>query len=233
MDTDGNVTAKTYVASVELDSLQWVETTSLPSPRAFGAAFAAGNMMYYLGGTDNGGNVDTIYYTYISKEDGTLGFPSSIKFWETNPVPLLFGVSHAGYVVHDGRIFLLGGITDSGIADTILQARVNDKSLIGQWYRSSESLPKALYDVGATVRTTSNSDREIVVSGGMQTGNTVSARVYSYPLGENGWLGSSQTLPDLPKSLTSAVLVSNKQDLFALGGYDQALATSTDVFSLD
>jgi hypothetical protein len=230
VDVEGIATAKAYMACITDTPLQWTETTALPAARAFGAAFTAGNMMYYLGGTDGLSDSSSIFYTYIDPIDGTLGFPASSRFWETNPVPLPMRLSHFGYALYDGRVFLLGGVSDSRKVDAIFEARVHGNALVGQWYRSPQELPSGLSDMGAAVSCRPGIEDALVVAGGIDDDGRVLGKVAAFPLGPKGFIGERKDLPDLPKALAALVLLGNGPDLMVFGGYGEDFSKSESVY---
>jgi len=130
----------------------WQESAFLPGGLRHGSAFSAGNFVYVLGGSDDDGPVDTIWYTYIHP-DGSLGFGAD-DHWESNSRPLPEGRSSAAWAVHDGWIFLVGGVVgagatsggavSTGATDSIIRARIYQDGQVGQWYASIEALPEAL-----------------------------------------------------------------------------------------
>lgn len=119
----------------------WSETASLPEGRAHGAAFAAGNMLYVLGGIGPAGVTKDIYFTEI-RGDGSLGFGADRR-WEKNIRPLPEPIAAPSSLYVDGRIVLAGGEGADGPLDGIIHARLYQDGQIGQWYRSPAALPEA------------------------------------------------------------------------------------------
>jgi len=120
----------------------WVSSGSLPEGRSHGAVFAAGNLIYLLGGRGSDGLSKDIFYTEI-RPDGSLGFGNS-RMWEKNLRPLPAARAFASSLYHDGRILLAGGQGANGQPiDTMVHARLYQDGQIGQWYESPETLPGA------------------------------------------------------------------------------------------
>ena len=235
LDDDGKASTKTYVASIEGvtdDEIEWTETTPLPEGRAFASAFAVGNLLYVVGGYDGTVSTSTIFYTSISSSDGTLGFSGAPRFWERNPNGLPHTVSHASHVLHDGRIFLVGGTTDEGISDSIIHARIWPKGPIGKWYQSPEKLPSARQSTGSTVWI-EDSQPYLVVAGGIDTVGTVLDKILLYTIGGSGLLSPVETSRNLPESKASPVVFSNTSHLLVTGGYDAELQASTSTYQTD
>lgn len=238
LDEEGNVSATTYFAKISTSGspLQWKETTPLPEGRAFAAAVAAGNMIYVLGGSDGSGPTDTVYFIYANPMDGSLGIPTSTKVWQINPIPLHKKLSNMGHILHDGRIYLIGGIGADHVSENIIQARIHQNALVGQWYVSPQTLSTPRNGVAVSVQTieakASGATSKLVVAGGTGESGKVSARVTAYDLGPDGKLGLAQNLPDLPLRLTSPVLISEKHTLYVMGGLDEDLQRSTNMYRM-
>ncbi len=230
-DQEGQITNKVYYSPVDVNGnpLQWQETTSIPSNRAFGVAFAVGNMIYVLGGTDGESSKSTIYYTYINPNDGSVGFPATVKFWETNPISLPEGIAHAGHIIHDGRIFLIGGVGSGGVLDQIIHARVHDNAFIGQWYISPQHLPTPLFNMGVVFQTNS---RKLIVTGGTGSNGAVVDESIGFQMGEYGLLDDIELLPNLPQPLTSPIAISTDLGVMVAGGLDAELQISDMVYQL-
>ena len=222
----GAVSTTIQMARMNLDDsgmvapLQWVQTTPLPEGRAYAAVFAAGDLLYVLGGEgDNGTLTSTIYYTRINPDDGTLGFGDT-KFWEKNSIPMPEKLSHAALEIYDGRIFLIGGKTPQGAVDSIIHARLYQDGMIGQWYTSPQKLPSPRYGAASTIH-----NDALVVAGGADAEDTALNDLATYPIGSCGLLGDQQAAV-LPKALYAPVLLSDGDTLILAGGYDNELKGS-------
>jgi len=222
----GAVSPAILMAKINLDTagqagpLQWVATAPLPEGRAYGAAFAAGNLLYVLGGEGNDGAITaTVFYTRIDPDDGTLGFGST-RFWELGAIPLPEERSHVAWGFYDGRIFLIGGKTTQGPVDSIIHARLYQDGQIGQWYTSPQKLPSARYGAASTIH-----HDMLIVAGGADATETVLDDLVSYPIGSYGLLDAPQT-DALPRPLYVPVLLSDQDSLIIAGGYDTRLKGS-------
>ena len=189
----------------------WQESASLPGGLRHGSAFSAGNFVYVLGGSDDDGPVDTIYYTYIHS-DGSLGFGAD-DHWESNLRPLPEGRSSAAWVVHDGWIFLVGGAVSSGATDSIIRARIYQDGQVGQWYTSIETLPEALWGGSAAEL----GGRLYVAGGADERG--VKAGMVSFAFGAYGALSDRRIEPDLPLALQKPILLADRDGLVLAGGF--------------
>ena len=222
---DGTVSSRTYVASIDQAAegdLQWTETTPMPSGRAHGAAVAVGNMLFVIGGSDGTGPLSSILYTSISSTDGTLGFGKISRFWETNPNELPYELSHMSHVLHDGRVFLVGGLREKGVSDAIIHARIWQKGMIGMWYESKQKLPSARFRTAAAILSNDADPTRphLVVAGGMDSAGKVLDETILFPLGRYGKLEPAARIAAIPKALDSPILVPGMSDLLIGGGFD-------------
>ena len=204
----------------------WQESASLPAGLRHGAAFSAGNFVYVLGGSDDNGPVDTVYYTAVHA-DGSLGFGAD-DHWEANIRPLPEGRSSAAWAVHDGWIFLVGGVVGAGATsggavsagetDSIIRARIYQDGQVGQWYTSAETLPEALWGASAA-----EMGGRLYVAGGANSQGAgtpgVMAGMVSFALGANGVLSDRRIEADLPIALQKPILLADRDDLILAGGF--------------
>ncbi len=235
---DGTVSAKTYVASIDQATegdLKWTETTAMPSGRAHGAAIAVGNMLYVIGGSEGTRPVPTIYYTAISSSDGTLGFGTTARFWETNPNPLPFGLSHMSQVLHDGRVFLIGGMKEDGASDSIIHARIWQKGMIGMWYEGTQKLPSARFRTAAALRFDDADPQSpyLTVAGGIDDTGKVLDETIAFSIGRYGKLEAATHVAPTPKALDSPILVPDVSALLIGGGYDSRAEPSSAAYRYD
>ncbi|MFA5809968.1 MAG: hypothetical protein WC935_06505 [Thermoleophilia bacterium] len=204
--------------------LEWIETASLPEGRAFGAAFAVRNMMYIIGGDSDSGPTATVFTTKINATDGTLGIGTS-RFWETSSMPLATPRSHMAWVIHDGRLFLIGGKNGNGAESSIVHARFYvETGRTGRWYESPQKLPAVLYGAGAAVL-----DGRLEIAGGINSWKRASNRIFSYALGADGLLSDFQE-GTLPKALSYPVCIPDGDSLLVAGGYDSDNLASQSVY---
>lgn len=233
---DGSVSSKTYVASIDQASrgdLQWTETTVMPSGRAHGAAVAVGDMLYVIGGSDGTNPMPTIYYTAISSTDGTLGFGTTSRFWETNPDPLPFGLSHMSHILHDGRVFLIGGMKGNGASDAIIHARIWQKGMIGMWYEGNRKLPSSRVRTGSALWFEDDDIPYLIVAGGIDASGTVLDEAVGFPIGMYGKLGAATQMAKIPKALDSPILVPTVSGLLIGGGFDRDAHASNTAYRFD
>lgn len=236
-ETDtGSVSARTFYAPIPEDAgqaLTWTETTPLPAGRAYGAAFAVGNLFYVVGGSDASGPTDTIFYTSISSKDGSLGFSGTPKFWENNQIRLPRALSHFSHALHDGRIFVIGGKTTSGVTDTIFHARVWQKGNIGNWYESPRRLPEPRFNTSAAILYDTSGQVAVVrlaVVGGIDEDGRVANDGVLCTVGTSGYLDAQVEAFALPKPLASPIASSHASQLMLAGGLDEQLQASAAAY---
>lgn len=235
VDEFGKVSSRTYVATIPRDSEQelvWTETTPMPFGRAYGAVFAVGNLLFVAGGRDDTGAVSTIYYTSISSSDGTLGFSGTPRFWERNPNDLPYALSHASHVLHDGRVFLIGGKTSDGMSDSIIHARVWQKGPVGMWYTSAQRLPSGRHGTGATIwyDSADSSRPYLLIAGGIDSHGSVLRETTAFAIGKSGKLAPSVPTTSLPKALFSPLVLSDASQVWVAGGADNAMQLSSTAY---
>lgn len=233
---DGSASPKTYVALIDQASegdLQWTETTPMPYARAHGAAVAVGNMLYVIGGSDGTGPVATIQYTSISKNDGTLGFGTTSRFWETDQNTLPYGLSHMSHILHDGRVFLIGGKKEGGLSDVIIHARLWQKGTIGMWYEGTQKLSSPRFRTGSALWFDDDDNPHLVVAGGIDSMGRVLNEVTAYPINSYGKLEAALSVASIPKALDSPILVSNLSGLLIGGGFASDAKPSSTAYRCD
>jgi hypothetical protein len=129
-----------------------ISTNPLPSARAHHAMaeaddtnslVAAGKRyIYVVGGqqtsTDTPGGTNTLYMASVDATSGAVGPWTAL----TNTLPQsLVGLSAT---VHNGYLYVAGGLTTSGTASTaVYSAPVNSDGTVGTWTTSTNSLPTA------------------------------------------------------------------------------------------
>lgn len=234
----GAASDKTFVALIPAEpdaEPVWAETTPLPSGRAYGTAFAVGNLMFVVGGSDGTNPTSTIYYTSISGSDGTLGFSGTPLFWEKNPSDLPYALSHASHVLHDGRIFLIGGKKSIGASNDIIHARVWQKGQIGMWYTSPRHLGSARHSTAATLWYDRNESFTpyLMVAGGIDKNGAVLDETAVFEIGKSGYLHPDSGSARLPQKLALPVLLSDASHVWLAGGLDDAFQPSSKAYAGD
>lgn len=189
----------------------WQRTAPLPEGIRQGAAFAAGNLAYVLGGQSDSGISPVIFYTFINP-DGELGYGAD-RHWERNARALPEPRTGAAWALHDGWIFLFGGRTSAGTTDSIIRARIWQDGQIGQWYGSRQTLTGARWGAASAIR-----EGRLYIAGGADD-RSRKAEMLSFSLGDYGSLSDRRIEPDLPIALQEAILLTDEDDLILAGGY--------------
>ncbi|MEJ5183617.1 MAG: hypothetical protein WHT81_00695, partial [Rectinemataceae bacterium] len=228
-DASGTLSDKCYMAALEFDAggnplpLNWVETAAMPAARAYGAAFAGRDRMYVLGGEGPSGPTSTIFVTAINS-DGTLGYGTS-HFWEVSLNPMASPRSHMGWAVHDGRVFLIGGLGPAGPEKSIVHARMwQTTGWPGVWYASPQELPAELFGLGATIE-----GGRLYVAGGYDSSGLPSTQVTSWALGADGLLSDPQG-DTLPEAIGYPICLGDEGALIIGGGYRASNMPSSKVY---
>jgi hypothetical protein len=133
------------IAKVEEDGSlsSWKEGTALPSARAFHSVIAWADYLYLIGGRDNDGYFDDVWYIYV----GSDGYPGAR--WTKSDFSLPAGLAAAAAFVLDGRMYLAGGANSEGASSELLSARIWRDGEPGLWMPMAKCLPSPR--AGATV----------------------------------------------------------------------------------
>ncbi|HSX07112.1 MAG TPA: choice-of-anchor U domain-containing protein [Candidatus Saccharimonadia bacterium] len=113
-------------------------TTSLPVALQDTASFVANGYIYILGGINNSGATNTIYYAKLNT-NGTLGS------WSTNNTNLPQALEYHVGAKSNGYVYIAGGRNGSNIEqDAVYYSQINTDASIGTWISSPNHLPQAL-----------------------------------------------------------------------------------------
>ena len=110
----------------------WKQTSSLTSPRAGVAAVAVNDVIYAIGGVDNGHFLNTTEYAKVQK-DGALG-P-----WQAGPV-LNEERGFTEAVVHNGFVYVVGGGNGPAghhLLRSVERSRILPDGTLGPWQKDS------------------------------------------------------------------------------------------------
>ena len=137
----------------ELRLSPWKPGNSFPHPRASHSVSLSNvnneEYVYLLGGYSfNNGTTtfyDDVYFTKLTPEGNS-------DWTQTTGLPS--GRSGSGSVIHNGRIYVVGG-TDGTILDKVLYAKIADDHTVGDWTETSPlKVPRS--NIGLQVVKTSN-----------------------------------------------------------------------------
>lgn len=175
--------------------LEWSFQTPLPSARAFHSVAAYGEYLYLIGGKDETGWLDDIWYAYINP-DGTLG-----SRWMRSDFALPSGRAAAAAFILADRIYLAGGEGSDGETEAILSARIWRDGRLGLWGPVSKRLPSPRS--GAAALCLGN---KVYIAGGKYSSSYFSDFL-AYEILEDGKLGEFTKGPALPDPRAFSALV--------------------------
>lgn len=194
---------------------EWIALTSLPDARAFHSVVAYGEYLYLIGGENESGYLDDIWFAYVFP-DGKLG-----SGWTKSKYSLPEGRAAAAAFIVDGRIYVAGGEGAAGQSDEVLSSRIWSDGKPGLWTPSSMKLPSARS--GATALRVGGT---VYLAGGKSSEKYLSDFLIS-EIGAGGKLGSWTGGPSLPEARAFAALVPDGDSVAVLGGESAAGATTT------
>lgn len=181
---------------------------------------------------NNYGLATAVYgnYMYISGGNDGVKFSSAVYSAKLNPDGTLNSWTNAGYLpasryghqmfAAKGRLYVLGGFNAGSAQSTVWSAAVSPQGALGAW-TAETSLPVKLYFHAAAYY-----NGYIYVSGGYSA--SVSAAVYSAPLGDDGVIGSSWTATTALKNARYGHTMNELNGaLYVVGGNDGAAPKST------
>jgi hypothetical protein len=160
------------------------------------------------GGFDGTANTNTVWSINLN-QDGTVGNSTNITWTKisTNPLPVTLAhhamaeADDTNSLVAAGKryLYILGGqvnVTDTaGGTNTVYIASIDSTTgAVGTWTASTNTLPKSLFGLTATVH-----NGYLYVAGGLDTTGTPVRDVYSAPINSDGtigaWVTSTNVLP--------------------------------------
>ncbi|MEI9914395.1 MAG: hypothetical protein WDN66_05495 [Candidatus Saccharibacteria bacterium] len=192
----------------------WTATSTLPLIRADASAAAYNGYIYEIGGFNNSGSVNTVYYAPVNA-DGTLGS------WNTTTV-LPSATQYQTSVEYNGYLYLIGGFS-GGSTQTVDYAPINPNGTLGSW-AATASLPTGVQAGSSAVY-----NGYIYEFGGYNvgSGNTVNTAYYA-PIYANGSLGTWQSLTNLSANTQDESSVAYNGVIYVIGG-DNGVSNSTTV----
>ncbi len=164
----------------------WTQLDGLPVPRDFAGAVRKGKHIWLVGGDESAMQPKTEVFMTTVTGKGLGEWKSSTPL----PSPGRFG---HGIVVHDNRMFVLGGANTTGPTKTVFFADINPEGELGSWTETTE-LPEARWFIGVETL----NDRLYVIAGGGAEGATKT--VWSAPFTKEG-LGKFTAREALPGGL--------------------------------
>ena len=130
-------TANVYYAKLNQDGSigEWVTATgALGAVRSTGSAVFANGYIYYIGGQDNSGAVNTVYYGKVTASGDIASFTQSSQTLPTTKYS-------SAAAVANGYVYYLSGYNGS-ILNTVFYAPLGSAGDTGAWRTSSFNLPR-------------------------------------------------------------------------------------------
>ncbi len=158
-----------YFANINSNGISnWIQAAPLPQKLYRMSATTFNGYIYVAGGYDTKNAQATVYFAKVNG-DGTLS-----SWQETTPLPS--ARYYHQLVVHDGRLVVIAGRSNSSILSDVYSAIPNSNGTIGDW-QDEPALPEAIYRFAAASTTLRGSDVIYVVSG-LTPGNIHRDKVY-------------------------------------------------------
>jgi len=146
----------------------WSTPVTLPYSVSNPGCAVNGNKLYIIGGNVAAGATTTAYYASLDAVNGSIS-----GLTRTTPLPLPIG-GNVNAIIHDGKIFLMGGTDDSATNKKIYFASLNADGTIpaaglpGTWAQWRTTLPNVFGNHAVAV----NNDSAIFISNGVFSNNT-------------------------------------------------------------
>ncbi len=195
-------------------AMGWATTMALPKPKtglravAVPGTSSTSAFAIVTGGFDGTANTNTVWANNLN-QDGTVGNTTNTTWTTitTNPLPTTLAhhamaeADDTNSLVTAGKryIYVIGGqvnFTDApGGTNTVYVASVDSTAgTVGTWTASTNTLPKSLLGLSATVH-----NGYLYVAGGLDTNGNPLTAVYSAPVNADGtigtWTTATNTLP--------------------------------------
>ncbi|MBI4370288.1 MAG: fibronectin type III domain-containing protein, partial [Elusimicrobia bacterium] len=194
------------------------EGNSMPLGRLH-RAIAVWNGRFYLSGGFNVSDITkaTVYSSLIGS-DGAMGNWSA----ESNAMPE--GRRLHAMTAWNGQLYVISGIDSTDVVDpTVFRSTIDPSGSVGSWAIETSSLPAGRYRHAVAV-----CNSRIFVSGGMASGGSLQATVYSATIAAGGSLGEWTTeSSSLPVVNNAHEMLCWNSRLYVLGGYNGSNALSS------
>lgn len=208
---DGSTTyAKTvYSALGNNGSLSnWQILTAMPSAAAQGGAVVVGNYLYYMGGRNDTGNRQDIFYAPINT-NGTLGA------WVTSAISLPAPMFAMGIGAYQNNIYVVGGVANGVVVKKVYKTVVNPANGALSAFIEVDALP---HDYNGTNQTLIVDNKIITVGGGDNNGPI--KNVFYTDINPDGTLsGWQESAYPLPVANGGGAVGFGNGYLYFTGGY--------------
>lgn len=186
----------------------WNPTTPLPNNLSNAGAVVVGNWIYFMGGRNNSGTSQGIYYAPINP-DGTLGA------WITSSTTLPTAKHSFGVVSYNNHIIIVGGVTGS-VTNKVYKTTVNPADgSISPWTEIA-SLPGSQNGQNHTVLV---GKTLMTVGGGNNSGPT--DKIYYTKVNADGTVQPwAESTHHLPQPLGGSAVAYANGYLYITGGFN-------------
>ncbi|WKZ25905.1 MAG: C39 family peptidase [bacterium] len=203
------------------DITTWNTTQKLPLKLSFGSAFIFDNSVYYVGGSTNGENQassrNEIYKSTISVDDGSLG---EWTLAGTLPVRL----QRFSLYVHNDKVAIIGGISNTGITNSVYLGTIDTNGLISSWITQ----PNLLFPNNRGSLTALNDN--LVLIGGYSP--SVTNKVVYAPILSNSSIGEwNESDAILPYTNCCSAVSTSGNYIYILGGHNGQNYTRNVLFN--
>ncbi len=195
----------------------WSGLNAMPLALKDLAVVATQTSLIVMGGVNNEGASDKIYYAPFNN-DGSIGA------WTESEVTLPQPMYGMRAIQALGNIYLIGGTTVNGEEETLVKnvylLKVDAHGEVTS-ITTTTSLPEVRGGHAVAFY-----DSKIYVTGGYDASQTAKSTVYSAAVNLNGTLGSWSTRTALPKALYDHTAVVSNGELVVMGGSDGSIASN-------
>ena len=197
-----------YSAPINADGTigAWVTEANFPVGIFTGQLVCLGNILYYIGGTNNSSSSAVVYKASINA-DGTLGA------WSNSNNNLPCAVFGQRMIVTRNRIYCLGGY-GTAFQSTVYTAPVYPNGEIGAW-TTGTSLPIAICHFTSFI-----TKNRVYIVGGQTTGSGWISSVYSATINSDGTLGTWVSGTSLPTALGETNVFVTKNYVYLVSGWN-------------
>lgn len=214
----GGMQNAVYYAKVNSDGSigDWATSlNSLPVAAYEASAIVHDGYLYFVGGMDGDSHaLNSVYYARLNSN-------GSVGSW-TASTNLPQGIDDAAVTVANGRVYVMGGSSNSGFTNTVYHASFNSDGSVGSWITDSTTLPQALDGVTAAA-----SNGYLYIAGGNTDVETTQDGVYYAKINTDGSVGSWTAGPALPQPLRYADSIIRGNHLYAIAGQNGGMTQST------
>jgi hypothetical protein len=192
--TGATLSRSTEVSVVGADGAlgPWSDGPDLGEGRFHHAMIAAGDVVYVLGGLTG----DNTYQT-PAVERATVSADGTVSDWvETTPLPR--DLSHHSVAVHDGALYVTGGLEGNPASATyvsfadVLRAEIAEDGSLGDWVDVGD-LPLTLATHASFAH-----DGQLYVVGGLEDDSANTGAVRRATIAADGTIGPFEDMPALP-----------------------------------